>query len=224
MKNKTFVLGDLHGGHKALLQVLERASFDYKKDTLISLGDVADGWTEIVECFEEFFKIKKLIMVRGNHDQWLLNWMETRESPYVWVSQGGENTLNSYGKHPKEIMDKHRNFLRKTPFYYIDKKNRLFVHGGLEIGVSIEKQDPEVLMWDRGLVREDANVPEYKEVYVGHTTVWRMGGGLPVRYGNVVFMDTGGGWEGKLSLMNIDSGEVFQSDRVEDLYPGVHPR
>jgi serine/threonine protein phosphatase 1 len=31
-------------------------------------------------------------------------------------------------------------------------------------------------------------------------------------------MDTGAGWEGKLSLMNITTKEVFQSDPVCELY------
>ena len=52
---KTYVLGDVHGAYKALLQVLMKSNFDYENDTLISLGDICDGWSEVVECFEELF-------------------------------------------------------------------------------------------------------------------------------------------------------------------------
>jgi len=31
-------------------------------------------------------------------------------------------------------------------------------------------------------------------------------------------MDTGAGWQGKLSMMNIDTKEIFQSDPIADLY------
>ena len=41
---KTFVVGDIHGAHKALVQVLERSGLDRESDTLIVLGDVVDGW------------------------------------------------------------------------------------------------------------------------------------------------------------------------------------
>ena len=58
-------------GHEALVQCLERSGFDKEKDRLISLGDIADGWTETAECFEELLTIKNLVVVRGNHDQWL---------------------------------------------------------------------------------------------------------------------------------------------------------
>ena len=37
---KTFVIGDIHGAYKALLQCFERSGFDYEKDHLIVLGDV----------------------------------------------------------------------------------------------------------------------------------------------------------------------------------------
>lgn len=219
---RTFVIGDIHGGHKALLQCLQRAKFDYKKDTLISLGDVADGWPEVVECFEELLKIKNFIMVMGNHDNWLLEWMiDQDEKPNVWVNQGGAATLASYAKHPEEIRKKHYEFLKTISHYYVDGENRLFVHGGLEIGVPIEKQHPTDIMWNRELVNPGANVPEYKEVFIGHTSTWRIST-IPIQYGNVTCCDQGGGWEGKLSMMNIDTKEVFQSDMVEDLYPGEH--
>jgi serine/threonine protein phosphatase 1 len=32
-------------------------------------------------------------------------------------------------------------------------------------------------------------------------------------------MDTGAGWTGCLSMMNIDNGEIYTSDNVTDLYP-----
>ena len=32
-------------------------------------------------------------------------------------------------------------------------------------------------------------------------------------------MDTGAGYEGKLSIMNVDTEDFWQSDKVSDLYP-----
>lgn len=43
---RTLVMGDIHGGYKALMQCLERSKFDYEKDTLIQLGDICDGWSD----------------------------------------------------------------------------------------------------------------------------------------------------------------------------------
>lgn len=154
-------------------------------------------------------------------NSWLYEWMVDQDNkPNVWVKQGGAATLASYAKYPEEMRNKHYEFLKTISHYYVDGENRLFVHGGLEIGVPIEKQHPTDIMWNRELVRPDANVPEYKEVYIGHTSVWRISD-KPVQYGNVICVDSGGGWEGKLSLINIDTKKVFQSDMVEDLYPEI---
>lgn len=224
---RTFVIGDIHGAHKALKQVLERARFDYGYDTLVSLGDIADGWTEVAECFEELFKIKNLVFVRGNHDQWLKEWFKSGKTPDVWTMQGGRNTLLSYEKHP-ELKEKHHDFLRKSPFYHLDAKNRLFVHAGFNpyTTLPMEEQDKMELMWNRDLFNDRGlygKIEPYAEVYVGHTTVFNWSK-VPMNIENVWFMDTGAGWEGVLSLMDIDTKKVFQSDIVSTLYPNVIAR
>ena len=42
---RKLVVGDIHGGLKALVQILERANVS-KNDTLIFLGDFVDGWSD----------------------------------------------------------------------------------------------------------------------------------------------------------------------------------
>ena len=219
---KEFVIGDIHGSHLALTQVLARSNFNYSEDKLICLGDVADGWTETSECFEELFKIDNLVYVRGNHDQWLKDWLKSGKKPDVWTMQGGQNTIKSYLRSP-HLRKPHLEFLKKTPFYHIDEKNRVFVHGGIsQDGIPVEETDKHFLSWDRGLwdnrhnIKKEDNI--YNEVYVGHTSIWNLSK-VPANYGNVWFMDTGGGWEGRLSIMDINTKEVFQSERVADLYP-----
>jgi serine/threonine protein phosphatase 1 len=218
---KTFVIGDIHASHKALTQCLERSHFDYENDILICLGDVADGWTEAYECFEELFKIKNLIYVRGNHDQWLKDWLKYGKKPDVWTLQGGQNTINSYLKEDPQNWKRHLEFLKNTPFYYIDNKNRCFVHGGIsQQGIPIEQTDKMFLMWDRDLWNNRHNEIKlpYTEVFVGHTPIWNLSH-FPIQYNNVWFMDTGGGWEGKLSIMNVNTKKIWQSDIVSQLYP-----
>ena len=227
---RTFVLGDSHGGFKAFQQVMERSGFDYENDRLICLGDVSDGWPEVPELIEEIMKIKNLVMVMGNHDQWLLEWLEFGRNPIIWSEQGGKATLEAYVNRRPELMIPHREFLKKIPYYHLDEHNRLFVHGGVFKHKKLEEHTPEELMWTRGLWYDRNNseqkrimMSRYSEVYVGHTTIWDSSK-KPIHYSNVWFMDTGGGWEGVLSLMDIDSKEVFQSDVVDDLYPGFHGR
>lgn len=95
---REFVMGDLHGSYRALKQCLEAVDFDYKKDRLIQLGDIVDRNPEVFECVEELLKIRHLIVVRGNHDDWFDEFCQTGRHPVEWL-QGGKATARSYWIH-----------------------------------------------------------------------------------------------------------------------------
>ena len=231
--NRTFVIGDIHGAFRALLQCFERSGFDYKQDRLIALGDVADGWSEVVECIEELRKIKNLVYIIGNHDSWAIEWLQRGAMPYIWTSQGGKATIASYMKIPDDMrlktMKRHLKFFNKGVYYFIDEENRVYVHGGFDWHKPIEETTPYDMTWDRhlyttvgywsGTKGSPAKVKGYKEIYIGHTTTSRYDKELkPVNFCNVWNLDQGAGWEGKLTIMDVDSKEYWQSDLVYLLY------
>lgn len=224
------VVGDIHGGFRALKQVLERAKFNPAEDHLISLGDVADGWPEVKECFEYLVSLPHMTLIIGNHDDWFLDWAVGGDAEELWTSQGGQATLDSYGSDRKNVPDNVIGMLRAAPNVVRDDLDRVFVHGGIEPEVPLGKQKRAYTLWDRNLLtwafRKHQSKPDfkyggYKEIYVGHTATTFWGKDRPVQACNVIAMDTGGGWEGKLSVMDIDTKEVWQSDDVGSLYPGV---
>lgn len=235
-----FVIGDIHGGYKGLVQVLERANFDYANDTLICLGDITDGWPEVAECVEHLLTIKNLIHLRGNHDDWTLKYMKDvmdygpTSYNHVWYSQGGKATYLSYYDKP-ELIDKHIEFFKNAKLYHIDDENRIFMHAGFDPSVPLDEQphgnvessdgSNSSFFWDRrmwgnatrGFLQGTEN---YNEIYIGHTpTISEWKHGRPVNIGNIWNMDTGATYMGKLSLMNIETKELFQSDPVFMLYP-----
>jgi len=169
---KRYVISDIHGSYRALVQVLERAKFDYEKDLLIINGDIVDGWPDSLESIEEILKIKNIVYVLGNHDQWFIdyhnqsddfikknygNFVEIYGLEFAkneinsnWLMQGGKATLNSY-KDKDDIRDKHVKFLEKAlPYYILD--DMLFVHGGYDEYTNIEEQSVTNLIWDRTLI------------------------------------------------------------------------
>ena len=226
---KRFVIGDIHGAYKALQQVIKKSSIDYK-DQLICLGDVCDGWTEVPECFNELLKFKNLIYVMGNHDQWTLNWFNDGSMPDIWTSQGGKNTIKAYRRIDNfEMEKKHQNLLINARPYYLSDDNKLFVHGGFSPHVPINKQALYNLIWDRDLFYSYRVFPfvddQYNEIFIGHTTTSYYQEDLtPFHIRNLWNLDQGAGWEGKLTLMNVDTKEYFQSDIVSTLYPNEKGR
>lgn len=218
---RQFVIGDIHGAHKALVQCLERSGFDYEHDQLICLGDVCDGWPETNQAIEELLRIKNLVFILGNHDYWTLEWAKSGEVRGIWFSQGGEGTVKSY---PEGMPEPHVRLLKNAHYYFTDDK-KLFVHAGIEPEIPVEAQSPETFLWDRSLFRKaidqscpDCQLTSYKEVYIGHTPIhhYQM---KPLKCCEVWLMDTGAGWEGVLSMMDVNTKQVYTSDLVMDMYP-----
>ena len=126
---RTFVIGDIHGSYKALMDVFKKSKFDYEKDTLISLGDVVDGYPDSKKVVNELLKVKNLIAIRGNHDLWFKDHIESGEKMDVWITQGGRSTIKSYGD---DIPEEHKEFFINTQRdFHLDEKGRLFVHAGI---------------------------------------------------------------------------------------------
>lgn len=218
---RKFVIGDIHGAHKALKQCLDRASFDYSNDLLICLGDICDGFYDVPACLDELIKIKNLKFILGNHDLWFLQWVTQGSMPESWLQQGGLKTIEAYDGKPDPS---HIALLQSALKYYQDGQ-LVFVHGGIEPGVPLSEQDDHNLLWDRKLVMDacsnkdqQSSISGYERVYVGHTPTIRFKSMVPLRFCEVVLMDTGAGWGQKLSMMDIDSGQVFQSDPTMTLY------
>lgn len=229
-----FCIGDIHGRFEALKQVLKSSGFRKGVDTLVCLGDVCDGGAQTKECVDELLKIKNLVFIRGNHDQFLIDHLSTGWSGELWLQQGGANTLKSYGAKVKltrrmdgtSLIDtsnmivpaSHQDFFNRAVPYYV-WNNKLFVHGGFDPTRPIQKQTTEFLMWDRDLIRlvkHGLVIKDYKEVFVGHTTTQIIMNDVewtkPLVYSQLICLDTGAGWSGKLTLMDVEAKQYWQSD------------
>ncbi|MEJ7559806.1 MAG: metallophosphoesterase [Pedobacter sp.] len=245
---RKLVMGDIHGAYKAVKQCLKRSAFDYENDQLIQLGDVVDRYPQSYECVEELLKVKHLIALKGNHDDWFDEFAQTEFHPYSW-NYGGKATLSSYLKHvkksgrfflkgagyksalePKDIPESHKTFFSNQVPYYIDEEQRCFVHAGFNASLPFLAQDPENYYWDRSLWEEALHCQEYqeqfsieadfKEIYIGHTPTTKTHSDQPLSAFNIYNLDTGAGNSGRLTIMDIDTKEFWQSDLTSDLYEG----
>jgi serine/threonine protein phosphatase 1 len=235
---KTYVIGDLHGGYRGLIQCLEKVNFDYENDRIISVGDLCDGWSETHLIFDEVRKMKNFVHVMGNHDEWSLQGL-TRSNKLgeimlnrSWLSQGGQATKNSYESLDEIGKEKFIQLLKDALPYYIDEKNRLYVHAGYDRNLSVKNSEytPELekssgdLWWDRemwdGLNRGyNLEDPRYDKVFIGHTPTLSKGTSKPMNIGNVWNVDTGAAFYGPVTIMDVDTNEYWQSDYVFRLYP-----
>ena len=240
--NRTLVIGDIHGGAKALQQVLERAEVT-PNDRLIFLGDYVDGWSEssqVIQSLIDLSEKQDCIFIKGNHDVWCEDWLARGEGPGVWLSNGGKSTVDSYERYSPEDQEVHLEFFQRMKSYYVDDQNRLFIHAGYS---SMHGPEKEVYSsnyrWDRTLwetaVAMDKKLEKhsmlypkrlllYKEIFIGHTPTLYIGSKTPVNKANIWNMDTGAAFTGALSIMDIDTNEFWQSDPLPFLYPNEKGR
>jgi serine/threonine protein phosphatase 1 len=239
---RTLVIGDIHAGVKALQQVLKKAAIK-QGDLLVFLGDYVDGWSEAVETVNFLLEVQqnyRCIFLRGNHDDLCYHWLKTGEDNPLWLMNGGQATIDSYDRAGNEIKKAHLPFYEGLRNYYLDKEQRLFLHAGFTNlkGVDFEYFS-KTFYWDRTLwelalaldpkiTKESLYYPKrlahYKEIYIGHTPLSKIGKTEPHRAANVWNIDTAAAYKGPLTILDADTKEFWQSDAVCSFYPAEQGR
>lgn len=238
--NRTLVIGDIHGGLRALHQIMERANIT-TNDTLIFLGDYVDGWSQSPQVLDFLIALntkQNCIFIRGNHDELLLDWLTGNFENFnesMWFKHGGEATVLAYSTVSDTTKNKHIDFLKSLQNYHLDEQNRLFIHAGFTNmnGVNYE-YFPKLFYWDRTLWETALALNEnldknslyfpkrltlYKEIYIGHTPVTRIEQTVPIQKSCIWNVDTGAAFKGPLTIMDVDSKEFWQSEPLHHLYP-----
>lgn len=108
----------------------------------------------------------------------------------------------------------------------IEGLKMLFIHGGIPMTISGKYYDLSTiplheLNWDRemwetasrttkyeDLHKHYPNLLDYDKVFIGHTA---LRAGLPLTYHGITNLDTNAGWYGKVTVMDVVTGEYWQS-------------
>jgi serine/threonine protein phosphatase 1 len=239
---KTYVIGDIHGGCRALRQVIGRVGVQ-AGDRLIFLGDYVDGWSEsrqVIDYLIELDRSYPCTFVIGNHDIWCMEWLAGLGGDEIWLVQGGQATVDSYTGTKVELKMRHLIFFSEMLPYHEDEHRRLFVHAGFtSIHGPGKEYFPSNFYWDRTLwemaLAADNRIPLsslfyprrlrlYDEIFIGHTPTTNYDIDTPMNKCNVWNVDTGAAFTGRVTVMDIDTKRYWQSDAVQDLYPGEEGR
>ncbi|GAB1856238.1 metallophosphoesterase family protein [Flavobacteriaceae bacterium MHTCC 0001] len=234
---RTLVIGDIHGGLKALIQVLERAEVTLD-DTLIFLGDYVDGWSEsapTVQYLIELSQKQECIFIKGNHDVWCEDYLRNGEANKTWLFHGGKLTVDSYEFLSEDHKKKHLNFFERMNLYYVDNNNNLFIHAGYTSMKGPEQEfhksnyNWDRTLWEMALVMDKRvqkhsvlypkRLKLYNEIYIGHTPTLYYDIENPMNAINVWNIDTGAAFTGKLTVFDVNTKQYWQSDNVYKLYP-----
>lgn len=199
--NKIFAIGDIHGELEKLKAVV---SFLEDKDgTIVFLGDYIDrgpNSKEVVDLLIYLQRQREVVCLMGNHEQMLMDYL-SGINKRLYLLNGGNKTVESYGG---EFPEEHVEFFRSLlPHYETD--DYIFVHAGIVSGRPLDLQGPDIKLWiRRDFIGSDDDFG--KVVVFGHTPV----GALPLIEDNKIGIDTGAGFEGPLTCIELPSKKIFQ--------------
>ncbi len=232
MIKTVYAVGDIHGCN-ILLQKIHNKILATSKDIegqklLIYLGDYIDRGPDIKGTIQTLIDFQPenftKVFLLGNHEQMLLDFMAgKRNSLYIWLGNGGLETLESYGSdmnsyidHSMELKDEElirKKFTRLLPFSHKNFFNQLilnyewgnyfFVHAGINPDLPIEKQEKETMLWTREKKFFNPKMTCSKIIVHGHTPVEKI-----EKYPFRINLDTGSFYSGKLSCLKIENGKL----------------
>ncbi len=224
---RVYAIGDIHGQLDLLTQMRDMISDDATADrrernVVVYLGDYIDRGPESRAVFEllltEPLAGFEEIHLKGNHEDFMLQFLDDPGVGDQWYLNGGDTTLASYGVERPMVIDRsdrfiavrdrlrrklpveHLAFLRSLAMYHVEG-DYLFVHAGIRPGRPMEKQQAWDLMW----IREEflsSNADHGCCVVHGHSISPE-----PDTRRNRIGIDTGAFFTGRLTGLVLDGAE-----------------
>lgn len=118
---RIYAIPDIHGRLDLLdnlLLKIDEDGFDKAQDTLVLLGDYIDRGPDskgVIDVVKKLVESGEAKAVRGNHEDFAINYYIRQGNKDIWMYNGGINTLASYGGN---IMHQdHVSFLAHLPNY-----------------------------------------------------------------------------------------------------------
>lgn len=222
----TYVMGDIHGRLSLVDQLIRDVPWNPKSDKIVFLGDLIDRGPSGPGVIDRAMALKEenpqVVVLRGNHEQMLLDCLDYGDFQWLIPENGGLATLAAYGIELSGLRDvsdiripeRHVSFLRGlTPFH--EDEDAIYVHAGLIPGQHPSETDPDVLMWTRDFDFYKGYAG--KLCFFGHTpTQFLPREGRRRRFGlyinrSCVGVDTSGEEDSPLSCIRVDTFTLYQA-------------
>jgi serine/threonine protein phosphatase 1 len=149
---RLFAISDIHGCLKPFRELVVNVIDLKKTDRLILLGDYVDRGAESRQVIDFILELKKtgfdVVVLRGNHEQMMLeSWRNTDTLP-LWFLNSGMATLESFGvRDVRDIPEEYMKFISDMPFYH-EEHDLLFVHAGFNDSAPDPFSDNHSMIWE----------------------------------------------------------------------------
>jgi serine/threonine protein phosphatase 1 len=153
MKERRFVVPDIHGCARTFLSLLADVIHLRKEDSIYLLGDTIDRGPRSKEVLDIILSLlaggHNVHPLLGNHEDMFLKSCRDRNIFHLWMLNGGHSTLESFGVEDGcEIPLSYRDFIAGWPTF-IQLPDFILVHAGLNFRIPDPFADTEAMLWSR---------------------------------------------------------------------------
>jgi serine/threonine protein phosphatase 1 len=220
---RLYAIGDIHGCLDLLDRAVAAIHHDVEKHgpgaITVTLGDYIDRGPDSRGVLDRLAANPfptSYVALKGNHESMFEDFLADPSLGRYWASQGGEETLLSYGIAERKLMrdyeraaellpEAHARFLRSLKLSF-SHGNYFLCHAGVRPGIPLESQSDQDLLWIRDEFL-DSTLDFGKIIVHGHTPVAK-----PELRPNRINIDTGAFATGRLTCVALDEdGHRFLS-------------
>jgi serine/threonine protein phosphatase 1 len=220
---RTLAIGDIHGCLTALDTLLGFVQ-PTADDRLIFLGDYVDRGPDSKGVLDRLIELKRsreIVCLRGNHEVMMLRARHGPDEFRLWMSVGGNETLDSYATPGAElsiamIPANHWTLIEQHCRDWLETATHIFVHADLHPELPIAEQPSEWIHWqaiNASWQRVSWHKPHVsgKTMICGHT---QQRSGFPLVLERAVCIDTWAYGDGWLTCLDVESGEYWQANEL----------
>jgi len=202
MSELTYAIGDVHGCHDLLLDLLDGIAKHAagRPHKLVFLGDYIDRGPDSAAVVHTVRTLQQsspgsVICLLGNHEAMLLNAVTDPRVFDLWLRNGGDTALASFGaKSARDLPEDVVGWLKSLPTFY-ETGRHYFVHAGVNPAKPLARQEDRDRLW----IREPFLGSSHdfgKHIVHGHTPLQS---GVPDEQPYRTNLDTGAAYGGALT-------------------------
>jgi serine/threonine protein phosphatase 1 len=152
----TFAIGDIHGCLDKLERLLAvcNAHAAGVPARFVFLGDYVDRGPDSRGVIELLMRRQRaaapgdVVCLMGNHEQLAIAAHDDERAIPLWLDNSGAATQHNYPETGGRIAEPHLAWLRALPLCH-DDGLRFYVHAGIDLGLPLDRQTAEVMLWMR---------------------------------------------------------------------------